>query len=323
VINHEETLRYINAVEEAKNIYNELRKGASIIGDSPESAQFKESVNSMYKKYGFNDYDDTTLTIENTLYNETVPQIRSYKPAVENYHVVTLRDDYLDDGISAPPKIEKPTITKHKKEKKSEYDPEKNNAKLDKKFVDYITTEKHIYTIEEKDWIIMHNMPESLKNMPLDNKYKDMLRKLQVLKIDTDEFNDLYLEVLHYLNVLNIKNSTPHTIIFIDDCIDLITKRGDLFKKLFENRQGRITYFLGMQDVHGIPPSMKSNMDSLVLFGGFSKMKFNSLFYQIAVDDEREDVYDDYKRLKKNDRIIISFEAGGIKKYIIGLPEDE
>jgi hypothetical protein len=126
-----------------------------------------------------------------------------------------------------------------------------------------------------------------------------------------------YIDTLQKLNVLDINKNTPHTIIFIDDCIDLLTKRGELFKKLFENRQPRITYFLGLQDIHGIPSSMKSNRDSLILFGGFSKQKFNSLFYQIAMDDDREEVYSEYRRLRKNERMMISFEADGIKKYIV------
>jgi hypothetical protein len=58
-------------------------------------------------------------------------------------------------------------------------------------------------------------------------------------------------------------------------------------------------------------------MDSLILFGGFSKQKFNTLFYQIAMDDNREDVYYEYKKLRPNERMMISFEPDGIKKYLI------
>ena len=41
----------------------------------------------------------------------------------------------------------------------------------------------------------------------------------------------------------------PHTIIIFDDCIGLFKKDTSLSKKLFENRQSRITYFLLLQDV--------------------------------------------------------------------------
>jgi energy-coupling factor transporter ATP-binding protein EcfA2 len=124
-------------------------------------------------------------------------------------------------------------------------------------------------------------------------------------KISVEE----YEKILKYLNIPGIEDNLPHTIIFIDDCIDLLTKRGTLFKKLFENRQPRITYFLGLQDVQGIPPSMKSNIDSLVLFGMFPKHKFRILFYQIPLDEDINDVYDCYKILKKNDYMLIQFES--------------
>jgi hypothetical protein len=126
-----------------------------------------------------------------------------------------------------------------------------------------------------------------------------------------------YLDTLLKLNVVDTEMPTPHTIIFIDDCIDLLTKRGDLFKELFQNRQAKITYFLGLQDVQGIPSSMKSNIDSLVLFGGFSKQKFTVLFYQIPMDDDREKVYEIYRTLHKSDRMMISFESDGVKKSIV------
>jgi hypothetical protein len=184
-------------------------------------------------------------------------------------------------------------------------------------YIEYLKSDKQILDENERDEIIMHCMPAIFKNQPLTKKYKEMISKLRAIDIKPQGFNELYKDILHNLNVLGIGNTTPHTIFFIDDCIDLVSKRGVLFKKLFENRQGKITYFLGLQDVHGIPSSMKSNMDSLVFFGGFSKQKYNSLFYQIPTDiQNREDLYHDYKRLKKGDCIMFSFEADGVKSYI-------
>jgi hypothetical protein len=139
------------------------------------------------------------------------------------------------------------------------------------------------------------------KNKP---KIKTPLPRVLQKVISDQEYN----EILDYLNIDNIDGELPHTIIFIDDCIDILTRRGPLFKKLFENRQPRITYFLGLQDVQGIPPSMKSNVDSIVLFGMFPKNKFRNLFYQIPLDKDINDVFDDYKRLRKNEYMLIQFE---------------
>jgi hypothetical protein len=99
----------------------------------------------------------------------------------------------------------------------------------------------------------------------------------------------------------------PHRLIIIDDCIGILRQQGALFKLLFENRQARITYFLCLQDIQGIPPSMKSNMDCLVLFGGFPAQKFNVLFYQIALDTDRKTLFEKYKKLSKRQYMKIDF----------------
>jgi hypothetical protein len=97
-----------------------------------------------------------------------------------------------------------------------------------------------------------------------------------------------------------------HTIIFFDDCINLFTKTSPLAKRLYENRQALITYILAMQDVHGVSSSMKTNINTLVLFGGFSAAKFNSLFYQVPLPIEKKEFYQKYKDLSPNQYYVIN-----------------
>jgi hypothetical protein len=172
------------------------------------------------------------------------------------------------------------------------YIPQKeSNDDSDDDFVSVIQKSKRVYTVKQKRAKFLKRMPRGVN--PAD-----------------------YVNTMMCLNVMDISKDVPHIVIFIDDCIDLLNKRGALFKKLFENRQSKITYFLGLQDVQGIPPSMKSNMDCLILFGGFSKQKFNILFYQIPMDMATKDAYEEYQSLNKTDAFIIRFEASGIQQYI-------
>ena len=102
-------------------------------------------------------------------------------------------------------------------------------------------------------------------------------------------------------------SSLPHTIIIFDDCIGLFKKDTSLSKKLFENRQSRITYFLLLQDVTGLSASMKANIDSVTFFGGFPQHKFNVLMYQlppVGVD------YNFYSQLNPHEYIRIDFIDG-------------
>jgi hypothetical protein len=109
------------------------------------------------------------------------------------------------------------------------------------------------------------------------------------------------------LNIPNTCKEVPHTIVFIDDCINLLHSDKKLFKILFQNRQPKITYFLALQDITGIPPSMKANMDMLVLFGGFTPQKFAVLINQIPHGGDRVELWQKYKELTKNQYIIFRF----------------
>jgi hypothetical protein len=44
-----------------------------------------------------------------------------------------------------------------------------------------------------------------------------------------------------------------------------------------------------------------------VLFGGFPKHKFNILFYQIALDKNKEEVYKEFRSKKKNEFMVFDF----------------
>ena len=103
-------------------------------------------------------------------------------------------------------------------------------------------------------------------------------------------------------------NKTPHTFILFDDCIGLFNKTTDLARKLYQNRQSRITAFLMLQDVNGLSASMKANIDSLVLFGGFPKHKYQVLVYQMPPIDDF--TYEDYSELSPQDCVIIDFASG-------------
>ena len=106
------------------------------------------------------------------------------------------------------------------------------------------------------------------------------------------------------------KAALPHTIIIFDDCIGLFKKDSSLSKKLFENRQSRITYFLLLQDVTGLSASMKANIDSVTFFGGFPQHKYNVLMYQLPPVDVD---YNFYSQLNPHEYIRIDFIDGTVE----------
>ena len=126
----------------------------------------------------------------------------------------------------------------------------------------------------------------------------------------SSEHQDKVIEIKKALNVQE-GQELPHTMIVFDDCIGLFKKDSNLSKKLFENRQSRITYILALQDVSGISPSMKSNIDSMVLFGELPKHKFNILTYQMPPEEGCD--WETYSRLMKEDYMFVDYVDGSVQ----------
>ena len=111
---------------------------------------------------------------------------------------------------------------------------------------------------------------------------------------------------------IDTQDEIYHTAVLLDDCQDRFIHRtprnAELWRLLFENRQPKITYFLTMQDPKGIDTSLKENLDSAWLFGGFSYQKFKYLLRNIQNDYDSNELWDMY-RIMCAQRVIISVIA--------------
>ena len=134
-----------------------------------------------------------------------------------------------------------------------------------------------------------------------------------------------YAEAVDYINqiadVAAKEKTKRHSIVLLDDCQDVLVKRTsknqDLYRKLFENRQSRISYFLTLQDAVGINTAMKENCDSIWLFGGFSKAKFDYALKYISHETENEDLWRLYVNLNKSQAMCFSNDLDGTALTII------
>jgi hypothetical protein len=79
-------------------------------------------------------------------------------------------------------------------------------------------------------------------------------------------------DLLHAVDVKEFGESTPGTVILYDDAINIVksSRNKPLLDLLHQNRQPKITYFLCMQDGFALPPQVKRNLDTCVIFGGFN-----------------------------------------------------
>ena len=112
-----------------------------------------------------------------------------------------------------------------------------------------------------------------------------------------------------------------HTLCLLDDCQDRFLHRtpanAELWRLLFENRQPKITYFLTMQDPKGIDTSLKENLDSAWLFGGFSFHKFKYLLTSIQHDFHPKALWEAYNDLTKNQALIFDILPEGTELCVL------
>jgi hypothetical protein len=125
-------------------------------------------------------------------------------------------------------------------------------------------------------------------------------------------------EILNPLHINDFKKKSLQTLVILDDCIRIFgSKKNPIHQRLYENRQPKITYFLTLHDLFSIPPSLKTNLHTLWIFGGFNKQKINTVYPQLNVSIEREEFWKRYKGLSVHESIIIYYENHGTRMEIV------
>jgi Cdc6-like AAA superfamily ATPase len=146
---------------------------------------------------------------------------------------------------------------------------------------------------------------EKILNMII--KTKSILNRMIHNELSPDEMENSEW-VYDALHIPYGFQEVPHTIIILDDCLNAVQKNSALYKLLFENRQSKLIYMLALQDVSGIPPSMKANIDTLILFGGFPRFKFNLLLYHLPPTvEDKEALWQRYSQLGNHEFMMIEF----------------
>ena len=107
-----------------------------------------------------------------------------------------------------------------------------------------------------------------------------------------------------FINDFKVKRL--HTIILMDDAAFVLKKESSpWFKWLCQLRHLNCIVFCCIQVWKSINPTLKSQLTSIYLFGGYSRQQLNYIYQQINLDMKFEEFYELYTKLKKNQKIII------------------
>jgi hypothetical protein len=145
------------------------------------------------------------------------------------------------------------------------------------------------------------------------NAYADALDKNALGDLDEATQKDLF-------QTLDLRGWTveiPHTIILLDDVINVLKKNKfkSLRDLLFQNRQPRLTVFICVQDLYGIPPQVRRNCDSVFLFAGMSdRSMFGMMINQLGINGRVS--WEQYRSLPFRSFLLIDYLPEGIRNSV-------
>jgi hypothetical protein len=144
---------------------------------------------------------------------------------------------------------------------------------------------------------------------------EDAIRKNIVDELTKETVKDLEKTLDCQIANINSLEQIPHTFVFLDDAINILkdTKFKKLQNLLFQNRQPRLTIFICVQDVFGVPVKIKRNCDSIWIFAGLTdRNAFGMMARQLGIDDIQE-TWESYRQLDYRDALIINYGTNGIE----------
>ena len=142
----------------------------------------------------------------------------------------------------------------------------------------------------------------------LDNTFKKFIELKDLYnKIVDKEPNEDEIEILkNNLFIKNFNIKRLHTIILMDDAAFVLKKEtSPWFKWLCQLRHLNCIVFCCIQVWKSINPTLKSQLSSIYLFGGYSRQQLNYIYQQINLDMKFEQFYEIYTKLSKNNILFI------------------
>jgi hypothetical protein len=141
--------------------------------------------------------------------------------------------------------------------------------------------------------------------------YQDVLEKGLFDEVADDTRQDLFTT----LDLTDWTHETPHTLILLDDAINVLqaAKYRKVQNLLFQNRQPRLTIFICVQDIFGVPIKIRRNCDSVWIFAGITdRMAFGMMMRQLGIENVKG-LWETYRCLDFRDVVIISYGIHGVE----------
>ena len=128
-------------------------------------------------------------------------------------------------------------------------------------------------------------------------------------------------EVFEKLHIEDFSRPYLHTLVLLDDIANskMLTKKTSYINSLLTQcAHINMSFFLCIQYWAALPTSIKSQVSTIYLFGGFPKQQFTYALYQITLSEPLTEIWKKYKQLKPHDYMSIYVPDG---EYTINISE--
>ena len=154
-------------------------------------------------------------------------------------------------------------------------------------------------------YIKQDDAEEYIKNL-LD--YKHLYYEVRNKNLQTDIIDEQKEKIFDTLHIDDFNNQMLHTLIMFEDISNnqLFKNETSYFNHLLTTcRHNHISFFLNIQFWKSLSTTIKSNVSTVFIFGTFSKQQLRYILYQIPLNMTFDDLYEKYKYLDKNNKIIV------------------
>lgn len=119
--------------------------------------------------------------------------------------------------------------------------------------------------------------------------------------------------ILEPLCLKNFVNKPLETIIVLDDAVNILKETDSyLAKSLYKTRHTNCIFFIAIQIWKGITAQLKSILNSVWIFGGFSTQILHHIYNQITTDLSFEEFKSAYLQLQKYKKLICDNITGNL-----------
>ena len=166
-------------------------------------------------------------------------------------------------------------------------------------------------------------------NIPIEYVSEDnaeqYMRKLLAYKRLYDEIKENHYEnriddeqkteLFEVLKIDDFSRDYLHTILLFNDIAKskLYSKPTNYFNQLLPIcRHIQCSFFLNVQFWKSLPPEIKANATTIIIFGGFDVRQLYYIFSQVPTALSVKEILPAYRQLRKHDKIVVDAETGEI-----------